>query len=235
VNKFKSFSLFLLLLAFPFFTFADIAVVPNILEFKAEDLPRADVIVSNKGNQDDYVKVVPYAVVDPGTTKEHNVVIRNPEQGGLLVTPQRLVIPPHQQRSIRFMLTEVAPTKDKIYRVDVTPVAQQLLPNYHFKQGGKTIGVQILIGYGILAIVRPVHPHGEVELHREGKTLFLHNVGNTNVLASVNSQCIDKHCTPVNKSTRLYADNRWQIELPYSAPAKVSISFMEEENTLISN
>lgn len=214
---------------------AGIVVIPNLINLASTDLPRTDVAVTNDGDEEAYVKITPHVILDSGTDHERKVIIRNPQQYGLLVTPQQIIIPPKQRRLVRFMLTRPFDEHEHIYRIDIVPVAKDLIPTHTFKKNNKNMGLQMLVGYGVLVMVRPEHPLFNIDIHREGKNLFLKNKGNANIELSNIEQCIGNTCHPVKNFVRLYSGNSNRLLLKYSAPVKMVAQLLEEQKLLTSN
>ncbi len=212
---------------------AGIVVVPNLIELDATDSQRTDVTVINEDEDEAYIKVTPRIILNPGTPKEKAVIIRNPQQYGLLVSPQHFIIPPKQKRLVRFILSQNLEDKERIYRVDIVPLAKEIIP----KSPNQTaLGLQLLVGYGVLLIARPTHPELRIAMHRQGKTLYVENKGNTNVQLQNIEQCQGKTCYDLTHFTpRLYAGNKQSIALKIETPVKLTAQLSQEQKILTSN
>lgn len=200
---------------------AGIQIAPSIINFLPGQPLRKDIVVSNRSkDQTAYVKVTPYVVHQPGSAKAKPVKIHNPTKAGLLVAPEKLIIPPGQQREVRVMLTKPLGKHDRIYRIRVEPVSGRLNAT-HSVGKQKSIGLHVVVAYGALVIARPAKLHAELTSKRGGDSLLLQNTGNTNFLIAGNTEC-DKHSkTCVNiPSKRLYAGEKWQIKLPQGSEKK---------------
>lgn len=214
---------------------AGIAVMPNIINFTKDDLPRKDVIVINEGKEEAYIKITPHSIIAPGTDSERRIIIRNPEKDGLLATPAQLIIPPGQRRLVRLMLTKPLNQQERIYGIDIVPIAKELIPTNHVQEGSKNMGLQLLVGYGVLAMVRSIHPELNIQVKREGKLLIVKNKGNANVELSNFKQCMGKTCHIIKNFSRLYAGNRSQIALRFEAPVTLEAQLLGEQKILTSN
>jgi Mat/Ecp fimbriae periplasmic chaperone len=203
---------------------AQIAVTPIILNFKAGQLPRKDVLVVNTGKRTVYVRVTPKLIEHPGTKQEKAVEMVNPEKLGLLATPNRLVIPKGQSRNVRLMLTQQPGKTDRIYRVTIAPVASSLIPT---KVGTRkdNIGIHILIAYDVLTMVRAQNPHPDIKITRRGNRLTVTNKGNSNILIAGGKQCFKKACEHVSPH-RVYAGNTWTTTLKYKTPVTLNTDYL---------
>lgn len=95
----------------------------SILVFAAGDAPRQDVTITNPDPETMFVEVEALDVRHPGTDKEERIVVRNPEEIGLIATPKRLVLPSGASRVIRLVNLAGHGDPERVYRVNVKPVA----------------------------------------------------------------------------------------------------------------
>ncbi len=217
----RSFGLFLLTSLFlPSTALAGMALSNAIVHFEPGQPARQDVEISNVGDEPLYVQVEPKAVLNPGSDKEERRNITDPREYGLLVTPNRLVIPPGTARVMRLVnlgLGDAAtPDQERIFRITARPVAGEF--------EAKTSGLKVLIGYEVLAIVYPNKPTPTLEVDRSGRQLSVRNTGNTNVFLQEGFQCetpgaAEDSCTSI-PGRRLYPGNEWQLTLPHDLPVK---------------
>ena len=169
--------------------------------------------IFNPGDEPLYVEITPTQVLAPGEVNEDRAIIRDPRAAGLLVTPNKLIVPPGTTKLVRLVKVGNSPV-EKIYRIAAKPVVGEL--------NAETSGVKVLIGYEVLAIIYPNNPQPELEVAREGRTLSVKNVGNSNVLLREGFQCDTpelprEECTPL-PGRRLYPGNEWRTELPEDLP-----------------
>ena len=184
-----------------------------ILHFEPGEPNRQDVEVSNPGEEPLYVQIEPKIVLSPGSDHEDRAPIDDPRDAGLLVTPNKLIVPPGATRVVRFVKLGSSPT-ERVYRVSARPIANEI-------EATQT-SLKILIGYEVLAIVYPNNPKPRLEVNRNGKLLTVRNAGNTNVLVREGYQCREpdqphEDCIPL-AGKRIYPGNTWQVELPEDLP-----------------
>jgi len=184
-----------------------------IFHFEPGGAAREDLEIFNPGDSPLYIEIEPKLVLSPGEPVEDRTPIVNPKQAGLLVTPNRLVIPPGATKVVRMVRLGDSP-KERVYRVGAKPVIAGI--------EGEANGLKIMVGYEILAIVYPINPEPMVEATRVGQKMRLVNTGNTNVLLREGFQCAnpkqkEEDCEPL-PGKRLYPGNSWELELPYDQP-----------------
>ena len=184
-----------------------------ILHFEPGESNRQDVEVSNPSDQPLYVEINPQIVLSPGTSGEDRAPITNPRQAGLLVTPNKLIVPAGSTRVVRFVKLESVP-KERVYRITAKPIVNDLIAS--------ETALKVVIGYEILAIIYPNNPQPSLVVERSGRRLTVSNTGNTNVLVREGYQCLSpdlplEDCTPLS-GKRLYPGNEWKLELPEDLP-----------------
>ena len=173
---------------------------------------RKDIEVENPSDENLYVEIEPKIVSNPGTANESRKSIADPREGGLLVTPNKLVIPPGGRKLVRVVSLKPAGTEERVYRVTFKPVVGEL--------ESQQIGVKILIGYEVLVLMQPAKPDSTLVTERNGSTMSFINQGNTNVLLREGKQCPDNassdstECESL-RGKRLYPGNQYSVELPY--------------------
>lgn len=184
-----------------------------IFHFEPGEGARKDVEVFNPGELPLYVEIVPAQVLAPGEADEKREVIKDPRAAGLLVTPNKLIVPPGTSKMVRLVKLGGNP-KERVYRVAAKPVVGGV--------DADESGLKVMIGYELLAIVYPNNPQPDLQVEREGKLLRVKNAGNANVLLREGFQCPEQdmpkeQCTPL-PGRRMYPGNEWQIELPHDLP-----------------
>jgi P pilus assembly chaperone PapD len=191
-----------------------------IVHFEPDSPARQDVEISNAGDEPLYVQIEPHLVRNPGTAQEERVLIKNPREHGLLVTPSRMVLAPGTAKSMRLVKLALPSDPDqkeeRIYRISARPVVGELT--------AEQTGLKVLIGYEVLAIVYPKSPAPDLVVERQGKTLTAHNKGNTNVLLQEGFQCERpeqplEDCAPV-QGKRMYPGLSWSVELSRDLPVR---------------
>ncbi len=184
-----------------------------IYHFEAGEASRQDVEIYNTGEQPMYVEIQPSQVLSPGTDQEDRSPIQDPRQAGLLVTPNKMIVPPGGAKVMRLVKLGGGP-EERVYRIAAKPVASGVEADQS--------GLKIMVGYEILAIVYPNNSQPQLAVTREGKTLRVQNTGNTNVLLREGYQCeipgqALEDCEPL-PGKRMYPGNEWTLELPLDTP-----------------
>ena len=206
--------LFLMALAIP--AHANMVLSNVIVHFEPGQPNRQDVEISNPGEETLYVEVEPHQMLAPGTEQEDRALITDPRAAGLLVTPNKLILPPGATKVIR-LVKMGGGSQERVYRIAAKPVTGGLADPAQS-------GLKIMVGYEILAIVYPDQPQPELTVQREGQVLKVSNVGNTNVLMREGYQCatpqtVSEECTAL-PSKRMYPGNQWELQLPHDLPVK---------------
>jgi len=176
------------------------------------DAPTAqDIEVANDGKEVTYVVVEPSEVQAPGRAEERRVPVGDPAIGGLLVTPQRLILQPGERKLIRIAAITPRQAQDRIYRVTVKPVAGQV--------SAPVTALKLFVGYDVLVILRPESLAPQIVGERQERVLTLRNAGNTNSELYEGKQCNgpnETQCTEL-PARRIYPGQVWQQTLPGDA------------------
>ena len=215
-----------LLMLSPATSLAGMTLDKSVIHFEPGKPKRQDVVVKNNDNKPLYIKVTPYSIINPGTDKQSREKIINPKKSGLLVSPNKLVVPPHGKKLIRILNLDPKRHQHGVYRIAVEPVAGKLV--------GEKTGLKILIGYELLVLAQPKNPQPKLVAKRNGRSLKLGNEGNTDIYMMEGKQCPSKDtkakdCTLL-RSGRLYPGNEWTISLPHDQPVKYKISIGTEHS-----
>lgn len=173
--------------------------------------PRDDIEVWNNGPERMYVAADPFEIVNPGTADEKRIPAKDPEQSGLLVAPQRLVLEPGERRLVRVAAIGERPASDRVFRVAIKPVAGAVT--------AEQSALKLFVGYDALVLVRPAAFTGDIVGTRAGKTLTLRNAGNTGQELFDGKQCdaAGQDCRDL-PARRLYPGVTWQQTLPFDTP-----------------
>jgi P pilus assembly chaperone PapD len=167
-----------------------------------------DIEVWNDSKEIAYVVAEPSEVIAAGRPDEHRVPVQDPSAGGLLVTPQRMILQPQERKLLRIAAVGTRLPADRIWRVVVKPVAGPVT--------APATAIKVLVGYDVLVVLRPDVPRSEVKGARQGNVLTLTNGGNTNVELYDGKLCATAtptDCKPL-PSRRLYPGGQWQQTLP---------------------
>jgi len=195
---------------------ADMVLNKSIVYFEPRESNKQDIEIENVGTEPLYIKVEPKIVKQPGTDQQIREPYNDPTKSGLLVSPNKLVIPPGGRKLVRFVNLRPNTTEEQVYRVGISPVVGDLVEGQS--------GVKILIGYEVLVLVHAINGASELVHMRSGKTLEIENKGNRNVLLREGIQCPNEEENEDNcdhiPGKRLYPGNKWKVELPNDMPVK---------------
>lgn len=181
-----------------------------VVDFAADGKLAQDIEVSNDDKEVAYVAVAPFEIAAPGTPEERRTAIIDPEAGGLLVTPQRLILQPGERRTVRIAAIGARGAVDRVYRVTIKPVAGPV--------SASVTAIKLLVGYDVLVVQRPATPTVRIVGSRAGETLTLRNEGNTNAELYDGKLCAGSNCRAM-PSKRLYAGQSWSQSI---GPGKVT-------------
>lgn len=186
---------------------AELAISQLIIEFGAGSLRAKDIEIFNDSPDRSFVSVEPREIIEPGTPNEHPFTSRDPEKLGILASPARLVLEPHQRRTLRIAVIGPQSENERVYRVTVKPVTGDV--------AGDESGLKLLVGYDLLVLVRPSVKKTDIRVMRAGHSLMLINHGNSSVELSDGKQCDEngKNCQSL-PGKRLYAGASWEQSLP---------------------
>jgi P pilus assembly chaperone PapD len=196
---------------------AQLVVDRLIVDFEHGAPPRQDILLRNESKDKYYVTVTPVEVLSPGEDKSSRVTKTNPEDLGLLVTPNRTVLEPGASRSIRVVSLNGPLARDRIYRVLIAPQVGELKPDAA-PPGEKGVAIKILTAYEALVIVRPQSENGKLVVERTTDGISVKNVGNSNTLVYDGTACPvgggSAKCVKL-PARRMYAGNVWRLPLPH--------------------
>ena len=201
---------------------AQLAVDRLWVDLDAAREPRADVLVRNDSTDRYYINVQVFEIENPGEAEERRVTNSDPEVVGLLVTPNRMIMDPGSQRSIRLVTLNPELTKDRVYRVLISPSVGDLQTEAA-PEGGRGVAVKILTAFEVLVIARPTGARAQVVAERLPGEVVIRNDGATNTLLYDGFVC-DKGERDTDKCTgipinRLYAGETMHVAL--TAPDQV--------------
>lgn len=204
---------------------ADLSVSQLIVDLKPGETRAADIEIHNDSDIRSFVSVDPREIIDAGQAKEKPFFSPDPEKLGLLVSPRRLVIEPHQRRRLRIAAIGSASIHERIYRVTVKPVTGEVT--------GSETGLKLLVGYDLLVLVRPFASSAQFEIKRTGSILIINNRGNESLELADGKQCESNggKCQSL-PSKRLYAGASWQQSLPLSTPGEYRIRSADKWSTV---
>lgn len=201
-------------------TAADMLIDNSIIYFEPGKPHRQDITVRNTGKSPLYIKVTSSVVHAPGTDQQSRKKAINPKQSGLLVSPNKLVVPPGGRKLIRFVNLQPSRDREGVYRVVIEPVVGKIQAQEN--------AVKVMIGYEILVLAQPKTSKPNLTAQRNGKTLTLSNDGNVNIYLFRGKQCPqnnseNEQCTTL-RDKRLYPGNQWQLSLAEDAPVQFQLA-----------
>jgi P pilus assembly chaperone PapD len=213
----------------PTYSSADMILNKSIIYFEPGEPNREDLEIQNIGSDPLYVQVTPKIVHKPGTDEQSREVYDNPKEAGLLVSPNKLIVPPNGRKLLRFVNLNPGTQEEKVYRVSITPVVGELT--------AEKSGVKILIGYEVLVIVHPENGMFDLAHKRTGNKLSITNQGTQNVLLRKGSQCPpdiedEEKCLQL-PGKRLYPGNEWSIDLEQNYPVTFFLSQGKEHSVRV--
>ncbi|MDV3258298.1 MAG: hypothetical protein LOX97_11095 [Sphingomonas sp.] len=191
---------------------AELIVSDLVVELGADLQPRRDVEVWNNSNERSYVEIAPVEVLDAGRPGERRVREPNPEKLGLLVSPNRMILEPHQRKLVRIASIADRLDRERVYRITIKPVVGEV--------SGDHSGLKVLVGYDVLALLRPASPEPRISGTRDGRKLVVRNDGNASAELMNGRQCDSAGKCVDLPGKRLYAGASWTLELPGDGPAE---------------
>jgi len=208
---------------------AGMALDRSIIHMNPGDPESIDVTVSNNGDEPLYVDTEIVEVLAPGTDAEERVPVGGSLDVPLLVSPNKLVIPPGQRRLLRLVNMAGHAEAERVFRVTAKPVPPPAV--------AERSGIRVMVAYQLLVIVAPEHPQQDLQARRDGRSLIFENRGNVNVMLHSGLQCppgVDHESDPtacINfNGTRLYPGNSWTLEVPHDTPVEFTVTAGERNS-----
>jgi P pilus assembly chaperone PapD len=204
---------------------AELVVSDLVVELQPGKNSRKDIELWNNSDERSYVEITPAEIINPGQLSEVRREFSNPEKLGLLVAPNRMILEPGQHKAIRIAAIAPPADRERVYRVTVKPVVGDI-------SEGQS-GLKILVGYDVLAMVRPANLVPKIVGSRAGRTLVVRNEGNSSVELLNGKQCVsvDKGCSAL-AGKRLYSGAEWRLQLTGDGPIEYSIKLGEQMSTV---
>lgn len=149
--------LFLSLLTPPFMVNANFMVYPISKDIKegGSELIR----IYSKSKDVQYIKVYTKKVLNPGTKEESEVDVQNWE-GGVVVTPSRVILPGGSSKSVRLTQLKAA-SNEEIYRV----YFESIKPEKHERLSkGNTLKTDLSVNIIYAALIRVIPKDGKIDV-----------------------------------------------------------------------
>jgi len=201
----------------------------SIIHFQPGQAERIDVSVNNRGGEPLYVETKVFEVMAPGTDEEVlRPVVQDPDMA-LLVSPNRLVIPPGRTKLLRVVNLAGNTDAERVFRVNVKPVP----PPAAIEKSG----IRLFVGYQLLVFLAPADPAPQLLSRREPGQVIFDNAGNVNILLHSGLQCppdadpevAAEACTRF-PGNRLYPGESWALETPLESPVEFTVSTGERNS-----
>lgn len=149
---------------------------------------RSDLVVRNESDDIYYITVTPAEITAPGTDAQKRETHADPEELGLLVTPNRLVLRPEEMRAIRIVSLNQDLETDRVYRVNITPQIGEISYDQEAVEN-RGLALKLLAAFDVLVTVRPDGGRPELVAIRDGDGIELRNEGNSNLLLLDGAVC----------------------------------------------
>ncbi len=208
-----------LLLAFANTALADLVVNRSIVEI-AHGETRADIVLINSDSTENlYIQVDPHIVVNPGEQNQAMNKLTAEDNAGLLVSPNRLVIPPEGRSLVRVLNLDAAADAERIYRINFIPISPPVEIESPAEDTVRS-RLEVVVAYQVLVIVQPDKPVAVHSVVRNGTEAIFRNDGNSNYLMSDGEQCNPADAADCRQlpDHRAYPGNSWQLQLPFDGP-----------------
>lgn len=191
-----------------------------IVNFYSGKTAREDVEVFNSGKETLYISAKLFEIMQPESSTPERRELTDPRTAGFIISPNRFIVAPGQRKVVRLITTQQVIDTDKVYRILMQPHAGKFTAD----STQKVAGIKIMLGYELLAFIRPAKLEVNLQVQRKGKSLLLHNAGNTNINVREIKLCQDAEQQQCEKlgGKRLYASQQWQFDL-LQAEGKVFI------------
>lgn len=241
VAIFKSVILFLFASAIAAGASAQLAIDKLWIDFDQQSETRGDLLLANESEERYYISVEPFEIINPGTEEEERVSYADPEELGLLVTPNRLILDPGQSRSLRVIRISGDMSRDRVYRIRIEPKVGEI--RAEGIESERAMVLKILTAYEVLVTSRPLNPSYKLDSSRTEEAILLSNDGNSNALIYDAYLCPqgsepapdDETCNKVS-TRRLHPGNQWEIpieEKSLQLHAKVRLTDSGQEKSFV--
>ncbi|MEH6743093.1 hypothetical protein [Hyphomonas sp.] len=220
----------LALAAAPLTAHAQLTVDKLWMDFENNSAGREDVLLRNDSDRRYYISVEPAEIVNAGRDDEMRKEYQNPQDLGLLISPNRLVLEPGQFRALRIVSINDQLSVDRVYRIRVTPKIGAIEVD-NAEGDDRDANLVVLMAYDLLVIVRPDGATTQIVPERTQEQITLRNIGNTNILLIDGEACpegeLPRDCVTL-PDTRLYAGAAITFDLPEPG---ARVRFVSRERT----
>lgn len=195
---------------------AAVALSKVIVDLAPEAPPRDDIEITNTGDERQYIVAEPAVIQAPGTAQEKRIESTDPTVTGLLVSPQKLVLEPHESKLIRVALVAPRDNQEHVFRLTIKPVAGAI--------EAEQTSLKVFVGYDVLVIARAAAFAGEITAIRSPGTITFHNGSNASVELADGRQCdaTGENCASL-PAKRLYSGADFAVSIRLSTPVEYRI------------
>lgn len=169
--------------------------------------------IYNTGDSTAFVRVE-LLEINPGSNNEVTEVPQKElsgttlERNRLIVTPQRLIIPPSGFQTVR-ILWPGERVSERYFRVRFTPVMPETDDSFgldkkamsEYRKNTLHAGLNVLTGYGTIVIVQPEKPQFNTSVDNEISAITIKNNGNATISLDNLMQCktVNTDCSIVTR------------------------------------
>lgn len=199
---------------------AELLLETLVVELNDDDAGVEDVEIYNDGDERMFVSVEPSRIEKPGLTSSR-ITDPDPEALGLLASPSKLILEPGQRKLIRLASLSNISDSEEVYRVLVRPVPAPDEPDQ--------TGLNIMVGYDLLVLVRPEETKRALSGEIENGALTVRNLGNASLELLSGEVCTERtgdQCAPL-PGKRLYADQSWTVPVEGAARVKYFVKYAD--------
>jgi len=227
-----------------------LSLAESFVDFGKND-KRKYITITNSGNEVGFVEIVPMignvilksdednaslAKITTDVTADnykedllssHNTTLEHKEKASrkkIIISPSRIKLNPKQTRKLRVIKMSKDIKQDEIYKVICT---SKSAPDNSTGDDDVGLGVKFTFGIGTNTIVvfRPDNIEGNLNVVREGKDLYYHNIGNTTVKVLDVKQCDTLgECDALENQT-LFPGEITKIKLSKSLPITFNLEY----------
>lgn len=200
----KAIFLAFLVVALPSTAHASLALDRVIVDLASDQPARADIELTNEGEERMYVAVEPFEILHPDTERQQRIELDLGSEDALFVSPRRLILEPGEKRLVRIAAIGARPPIERTFRVRIRPVVGEVV--------GEDDGLKLLVGYDTLVLLRPASLTGQLDVQRKDDVIWIRNTTNTSYEFFDGKACSARlpTCREL-RPNRLYPGEVWQI------------------------
>lgn len=205
---------------------ADLSVNLLIADLVQPNQMRQDILLSNGGDATIYVEVGVEELV-PVSDTEREPRQGSPDELGLLVTPNRLILEPGQRRPVRAVVLQRDADRERVYRITSKPAVGDIIPDQAPAKGQTSLTLNVTVAYQTILYVRPLSIREDLAAARQGDLLTFENRGNVSMLLDSGQQCPAAAGDPAAceelPAKRVYPGKGWTVPVQEDAVARYTI------------